>query len=344
MKVVVIGATGNVGTSVLQALAACPEVESIVGVARRVPRGSYEKATFLAADVRHSPLEPIFRGADAVVHLAWLIQSAHHPELLEETNVRGTARVLEAVASTGVPALLYNSSVGTYSPGPKDQRVDETWRSAGIETSLYSRQKARVERMLDVFEQKHPGTRVVRFRPALIFKREAATEIRRLFAAPWIPRALFSRPLLRLVPYHARLAFQAVHSLDVGDAFARALLSDARGAFNLAAEPVLNSAVLAQNFGARQVPMSRAALRSLLEVSFRLRLQHTDPGWLDLCFDTPLIDASRARNELGWEPKHSGLAALNELIDGIRDGAGTATPPLAPPWKIPFVTRARASS
>ena len=41
------------------------------------------------------------------------------------------------------------------------------------------------------------------------------------------------------------------------------------------------------------------------------------------------MDVSRARRELGWEPRASSLDALGELLLGIRDGAGGDTPPLA---------------
>jgi len=344
MKVAVVGATGNVGTSVLRALAMNSEIEAITAIARRTPRASFPKTTFHAADVTHSPLEPLFRGMDAVVHLAWRIQSSHARELLEQTNVHGSRRVFEAAASAGVSTLLYNSSVGAYSRGPKDRRVDESWPTDGISTSLYSRQKAQVERLLDEIEHNYPEMRVVRFRPALIFKRDAATEIRRLFAAPWVPRILFSRQLFKLVPYHPLLCFQIVHSWDVADAFLRALLSDARGAFNLAADPILNSAVLAQHLGARQVRVSTRALRFALEASWKARLQHTSPGWLDLCFDSPLIDARRAHELLGWRPQYSALETLDELLDGILRGAGIGTPPLAPPWRVAFMTRTRAAA
>jgi uncharacterized protein YbjT (DUF2867 family) len=37
MKVVVTGATGNVGTSTVQALSESPEIDEIVGLARRKP-------------------------------------------------------------------------------------------------------------------------------------------------------------------------------------------------------------------------------------------------------------------------------------------------------------------
>ena len=74
MRVVVTGATGNVGTSVVSALAADPNVTEIVGLARRAPDWDAPKTEFLAADITRAPLADLFEGADAVVHLAWLIQ------------------------------------------------------------------------------------------------------------------------------------------------------------------------------------------------------------------------------------------------------------------------------
>ena len=344
MRVAVVGATGNVGTSVLHSLALDPDVQAIRGIARRLPAAHFAKTEFLAADVASDRLEPLFEGMYAVIHLGWRIQSAHHPQALERANVLGSQRVFDAVAAAGVQTLLYASSVGAYSQGPKDRAVDESWPTQGIASSLYSRQKAKVERLLDAFEAEHPSVRVVRMRPALIFKREAGTEIRRLFAGPWVPRVLFSPAFLKVIPYHAQLRFQSVHSLDVGHAFWLALKQDVRGAFNLAAEPVLSSPVLAAEFHARQIPMSRAVLRGLAAVTWHARLQHSDPGWVDLCLDSPLIDPGRARSVLGWEPTRSSLAALRELLQGIRDGAGVSTPPLAPPFRGRASTRGATAS
>jgi len=338
----VIGATGNVGTSVLRSLALDPDVTHIKGIARRLPRGSFDKTEFYAADVSSAPLEPLFRNMDAVVHLGWQLQSSHDEQKLLQNNVHGSQRVFEAVAAAGVPVLAYSSSIGAYSKGPKDQRVDESWPTDGVPTSPYSRQKAQVERILDLFELQHPEVRCVRMRPALIFKREAGTEIRRLFLGPWWPRVLFARSLLKLIPYHPRLRFQAVHSFDVGEAFRLALKSDVRGAFNLASEQVLTSAVLASAFGAQQLPLSRRLLHTAADITWKLRLQHSDAGWVDLGLDSPVISSARANELLGWTSIHSSLQALQELLQGISDGAGLPTPPLAPPFKTRASTRAPA--
>jgi UDP-glucose 4-epimerase len=329
MRVVVVGATGNVGTSVLRSLADEPTVDSVLGVARRLPGLGYPRTDWARADVSRDELAPLFRGADVVIHLAWLIQPGRDEATLRATNVDGSARVFEAAAAAGVQSLVYASSVGAYSPGPKDRRVDEGWPTGGIESSFYARHKAEVERLLDRFERESPSVRVVRLRPALIFKRDAATGIRRLFAGPFLPSPLVRRELIPVIPKTDRLVFQAVHSHDVGDAYRLAAVSDARGPFNVAAEPVLDADELARVLSARPLPVHPGLLRAGAALSYRLHLQPSEPGWLDMGLAVPLMDVTRARTELGWEPRRGADDALRDLLAGIRERAGIDTPPLA---------------
>src|SRR3954464_3342873 len=273
MRVVVIGATGNAGTSLLEALAREDRVDEVVGVARRAPEARLEKGTWQKADISdpNTDLAAVMRGADCVVHLAWLIQPSRDESITHATNVEGSQRVFDAVAAAGVPALVYASSVGAYAPGPKDRAVDESWPTTGIASSFYSRHKAAVERILDSFEAAHPDVRAVRLRPGLIFKRAAATGIRRLFAGPFLPSPLLRRELIPIVPSTPRLIFQAVHSLDVGDAYRLAIVRDgARGAYNVAAEPILNPSELGRILGARPVPVPATFLRLAADLTWRL--------------------------------------------------------------------------
>jgi UDP-glucose 4-epimerase len=330
VRVVVVGATGNVGTSVVHALSRDSEVEEIVGVARRAPATEMPGVRWETADVARDDLVALLRGAAAVVHLAWLIQPSRDRPATRVVNVDGSARVFRAVAEAGVPALVYASSVGAYSPGPKDRRVDESWPTGGIRSSFYSRDKAEVERILDRFEAEHPDVRVVRMRPGLIFKRDAASEIRRLFAGPLLPAPLLRPELIPLVPDVERLRFQVVHSLDVGEAYRLAVTGEARGAFNLAAEPVLDPQQLGRLLRARPVPVPGGVLRAAAAVTWRVRLQPAPPGWIDLALGVPLMDTGRAESQLGWRPRRGAGETLLELLDGMRHGAGLQTPPLEP--------------
>lgn len=330
MRVVITGATGNAGTSLIDALVEEDRVDSIVGIARRLPEISLPKTEWVSADVTRDDLNEHFRGADVVVHLAWLIQPSRDLDTLRATNVEGTRRVLRSVAQSEVPNLVYASSVGAYSPGPKDTPVPESWPTEGIPTSFYSRHKAEAERMLDDFESEVPQVRVVRLRPGLIFKRESASEQRRLFAGPLLPNFLVRRQLIPAVPDTPRLVFQCVHSYDIGEAYRLAIVSDVRGAFNVAADPVIGPGELAELLGARRVRMSEKAIRAATAVSWRMRLQPTPEGWVDLAFESPIMDTSRALHELGWKPQHTSFEALTDLIDGMSSGAGLDTPPLQP--------------
>ena len=130
------------------------------------------------------------------------------------------------------------------------------------------------------------------------------------------------------MPRNARLRFQAVHADEVADAYRRAIVGDARGAFNIAAEPVLDGEALGRLLDARPVPVPAGALRAGAAAAFHLRLTPTPPGWVDMAHAVPLMDSSRAREVLGWQPQRDAGAALLELLEGIRSSAGSPTPPL----------------
>jgi UDP-glucose 4-epimerase len=328
MRVVVVGATGNVGTSLVRQLAQDSRVEHVVGIARRVPALRIERVEWRAADVRSGDLPACFRGADCVVHLAWKIQPAHRPRLLHQVNVEGSARVFRAVVEAGVPALVYASSVGAYGPGPKDRGVDESWPANGVPSSMYSRQKAAVEHLLDRFEREHPHVRVVRLRPGLIFKPSAARAIRRYFLGPFAPTRLVHARATPIVPALPGLRFQAVHTDDVARAYRLAVTGDAAGAFNIAADPVLDAFRLARLLDARIVPMPARVLRAAMWAGFRAHVQPTEPGWLDLALQVPVMSTDRARGELGWVPEQDACEALGGLLDGLRAGAHEPTPVL----------------
>jgi UDP-glucose 4-epimerase len=329
-RVVVVGATGNTGVAVVDALSAEAEVTSVVGLSRRGQGPPTNKVEWCAADVTTDDLGPHLAGADAVIHLAWLIQPSHDEAMLWATNVEGTARVLAAASAAGVPAVVVASSVGAYSPGPKDRAVDESWPTNGVATSSYSRQKAYVERMLDCFELEHSDTRVVRLRPGLVFQRDSGTEIRRYFLGPFVPTPLLDPRWLALFPDIPGLVIQAVHARDLADAYRAAVLQPVRGAFNVAAEPVLDPNTMASALGARRVPLPAAAARTLAAATWRLRLQPTEPGWLDLGLAAPLMDITRARRELRWVPRRSSTEALVDMLGGAGSGVGADSEPLRP--------------
>jgi nucleoside-diphosphate-sugar epimerase len=335
MRIVVVGASGNVGTALLRRLADEPGVSRVIGVSRRMPPDSppYESVGWAPCDIGTDldALTSAFEGADAVVHLAWQIQPSHQPRLLHRSNVVGSRNVASAAVRAGVPKLVVASSAGVYSPGPKDRPVDESHPRDGIPGSLYSQQKAAVEDMLDEVEAAHPSLRVVRLRPGLTFQYEAGGQIARYFLGPWVPVGLLRHRRVPVVPMPRSLKLQCVLAGDVADAYTRAVVSpDARGAYNVAADPVLDPSKIAGLLHGRAVPVPSALLTWAAAATWVTRLQPTDPGWIWMGMKAPLIDSTRARTELGWVPRYDSLTALTDLLEGMAAGAGTRSPALRP--------------
>lgn len=340
MRVVVVGATGNVGTAVLAALHRRPEITSVVGIARRMPARSaepYARAEWASIDIAAAidpedavaQLGEAFRGADAVIHLAWLIQPNDRRGLLRRVNVEGTRHVARAVANAGVRTLVVASSVGAYAPSPGLEVRSESWPTTGIRTSHYSVDKVAQEAVLDEFESAAPQVSVTRLRPALIFQGDAGSEIHRYFLGRWVPVHLLGAGRPPMLPVPRGLRLQVVHAQDVADAYAAAAVLGRRGAFNLCADDVLSAEELAGIVDhGRLLELPVATVRAAVSAGHRAGLIAADAGWLDMGMNAPVMDSSRARAELDWQPRHSAADTVQELLEGMVAGNGARSIPL----------------
>jgi UDP-glucose 4-epimerase len=359
VRVVITGATGNVGTSLLECLADDEQVDSVVGLSRRpasnrstidlrsaeVPAGT--QPDLRVADVSRDRLDDHVEGADALVHLAWLYHPARRPAEMWRNNIIGASRAFAAAARAGVTTIAYVSSVAAYSPAPGDTRVTETWPTHSLPTAGYGREKAYVERLLDVFERDHPGIRVVRLRPTFAFKHAAAPAQRRLLTGSRTPRlpTWRGRPFVPCLP---GLRFQALHTDDLAEAVRLTLHRPVRGAFNVACDPVLDLRSIAEEMGATPVTVSPAWGRPLWASAYHLRLLPVPPAVLDLLTNLPLLDTGRARGELRWRPRHDSIDALRELLGGLHDemvwGSAPPSPTLADMTRVRELTAADHSA
>jgi UDP-glucose 4-epimerase len=101
-----------------------------------------------------------------------------------------------------------------------------------------------------------------------------------------------------------------------------------RGAFNVAAEPVIDAAALGRLLHARPIPIPPRAARWVLDAGWRLHAVPASPWLLELALSLPVMDTSRATNELGWKPAIASIDAIDEMLHGMREHAGGETAPL----------------
>ncbi|ANZ41650.1 hypothetical protein BBK82_42590 [Lentzea guizhouensis] len=267
MKIVITGASGNVGTGLLRALAADDADHEVIGICRRPPRavppyaGVRWIACDLASDTAPDVLEEAMRGAGAVVHMAWMFQPVREGERLQRTNFKGTTAVLRAARRAGVPHVVHGSSIAAYAPASAP--VDENAATTGIPGSTYGAGKSEIESELTRFAAENPDIAVAAVRPTLVAQPGASASFLALFLDPLVPRRLFGllrRGMIPLLPLPSSLQVQLVDADDVGDAIVRILHARARGAFNLASD-TLELTDLAATAGARPLPVPAGIAR-----------------------------------------------------------------------------------
>ena len=82
--------------------------------------------------------------------------------------------------------------------------------------------------------------------------------------------------------------------------------------------------------GARTIEVPPGLVRRVLGLAWRMRAAPVPGSLFSALMHVPLLATERARNELGWQPEHTGAEALDSLLRGVPERAGAATPPLHP--------------
>jgi UDP-glucose 4-epimerase len=332
LTVAVTGPTGDIGRAAVRALEQAPEVERVVGMARRPfdPADlGWERAEYRQGDVLdRESVDALVEGADVVVHLAFIIFGDH--EETREVNLQGSRNVFEAAIAAGASRLVYTSSVAAYGFHQENpQPLTEDVEPRGSEGFYYSAQKAELEGLLDELVA---GTEIETYvlRPCIVAGPDATTLIDEVVdlmslngtLAPF-QRMLQALPVVAPVLPDPGVPFQLVHNDDVASAVrAAALGRGTPGVYNLAAEETLTTADIADALGWRSLPVPSLAVDAATSVLTNAPLMPARAGWIN-AFSVPVVmDTARARDQLGWTPEHGARTTLDDTVEAAR-AAGT---------------------
>jgi nucleoside-diphosphate-sugar epimerase len=329
LTVAVTGPTGDLGIAIVNALERSRSVKRVIGMARRpfdpAERG-WKKTEYREGDVRdEGSVRDLVKGADAVVHLAFTILSAS--DATRELNIDGSRRVFEAAAKAGAERICYASSVAAY--GFHDD--NPTWLTEeipvrGTPEHFYSAQKAEVEQVLaDVLMRRRKTVAYV-FRPCIVAGPNAQMvleEIPYVRLSEKMPEPVMDLlrglPALKPVIPDPGGRFQLVHEDDVASAFVAGVRGRGEpGPYNLAGGGTLTITDFAAALGWYSVPIPELALDATAEVVSRLPLPAAT-SWIHSMRTPVLMKTERAKKQLGWRPKHTGKATLNDLVRARRE-------------------------
>jgi UDP-glucose 4-epimerase len=328
LTVAVTGPTGEIGKPFVRALDKTDGVERIVGMARRPfdPHAEgFKRVEYVQGDILdRASVQKLLDGADAVVHLAFLIFD--DSEKARSTNLEGARNVFEETFSSGADRLVYASSVAAYGfHKDNPSLLTEEVEARGSDNHYYSRQKADVEKLLANLASGE-ATDVYVFRPCIVAGPDATALIDRIpyvrFAQK-LPEAIVGIaqkvPMLRPVIPDPGVPVQLVHHDDVADALVAAVLGTGpQGAYNLAGDGQITLTDLAHALGWYALPLPEIAVSATAGIVSRMPYLPAEKTWVNAVKVPMLVDSTKARRELGWNPRHDALDTLSETIAAAR--------------------------
>jgi nucleoside-diphosphate-sugar epimerase len=328
LTVAVTGPTGEIGKPFLAALERVPEVERVIGMARRpfdIAAHGWEKVEYRRGDVLdRDSVDSLVEEADVVVHLAFVIVAGR--EESREVNLKGSRNVFEATVAGGAKRLVYTSSVAAYGFDrdlPALLEEDEPVR--GSSRHPYSAHKAEVEELLnEVLADTDTDAYV--FRPCIVAGPEATmlldliplVALGRAMPGP-LRWALGRAPSLRPVLPDPGVPFQLVHHDDVAAALSAAVIGGGEpGVYNLAGPGELTISDLAHELGWHAVPAPRLAVSATAELLAQVPYLPDEAAWIEAIRRPVLMDTRRARRRLHWMPHHDARQTLRQTVAAAR--------------------------
>jgi nucleoside-diphosphate-sugar epimerase len=305
--VLVTGGSGYFGTVLVDEAVARGDR---VRVLDRNPPEPREGVEFMAGDIRdRSAVRAACADVDVVFHNVAQVPLAKDRALFRSVNVVGTANLLVAARDAKVAKVVHTSSSAVFGI-PASNPVTEETPPAPLED--YGRAKLEAEQLCREATAAGLDVTIVRPRTILGHGRLGIMAILFEFVADGAPVFVLNRGENR---------YQFVHASDLADACLRA--GDRVGAtvYNVGAtefgtmretlQALVDHAATGSRVRSLPVGPTRAAMQSLAG----LGLAPFAPYHWMLYGESLWFDVTRARSELGWEPRHSNASMVVESYD-----------------------------
>jgi nucleoside-diphosphate-sugar epimerase len=324
LTVAITGPTGTFGAGLVPLLQDDDRIGRIIGIARRpfdpAERG-WTKMEYRRGDVRDADaLREAFAGADAVVHLAFLITGNAPRRTTREINVEGTLNAFRAAAAAGAHRFVYASSVAAYGwHADNPDLIPEDWPVRPASRLFYAQEKAELEDLLRAEAAGSAEPQLYLLRPPIVLGPNVIGG-KDVLPGPLAPlgRRLFGRPRRLPVPVPAfvpEFPMQFVHEDDVGQALLLCIVgAGPPGAYNIAGEGIVTAVDVAREFGAVPVPLPAGPAELAARAVTRLPFLTPAGEWVEAATRPALMETTKARRDLGWRPRYTGLEALRATL------------------------------
>jgi nucleoside-diphosphate-sugar epimerase/phosphohistidine swiveling domain-containing protein len=310
VRIAVTGASGVIGRGVVARLLS--QGHDVVGLARHRPESWPSAADFVQSDIRDAAgVRRAVSGTDVVVHCAWAVNS--------ETNIGGTANVLDAMAESSTRRIVFASSAHVY--GVDQGGIPPLSEADRLNpVSAEGLDKARAEEMLAA-----SGAEWVAIRSAAILGRGVDNWVRRVLAAPLFPD----------IDGSAGRRVQVVHSDDVHRVFLQAVVETGIGSgpVNVAAQGEPTFGEIAGVLGRPIVPTGKRRLGT----SVGRLLRQLSTAELDRLLSAPSMDTSLLRDKWNFTPAWSAEECVEDVALAVRGRVSVGKWLTSLPWRLTHV-------
>jgi UDP-glucose 4-epimerase len=299
MRYVITGGSGYIGSRLVDLLSRREETERIVICDLAAPAAYRPKTEFERVDVRDrvSVRTVLQRAeADALIHLAFILNPSHDEHLMYDVDVNGTHNVLEAAAAAGTKQVLVTSSAtayGAFPDNPVPLTEDDPVR--GVSSFAYARDKTESDRLCQLWAAAHLDRLMTIVRPCIVFGPNVDNYLVRLWT-----KAPFSADAGQLDN-----PIQFVHEDDVVEAITALLLGRHAGPFNVAGDGLMTLRECAEVIGSPIRRMPLRAYRGLARTMWRARLSEAPPGQIEFALHPWIVSNDKLKRTTGWSPKHT---------------------------------------
>jgi UDP-glucose 4-epimerase len=303
--IVVTGVSGFAGRRIARMLS--EQGVRIIGIDRRPLALSLPGMTFHQGDLRTLPLPSLFAGADAVVHLAFVVNPMHSPRTERATSLGALRATLDAITTARVPRLIYTSAAGVYGAHPDNPipMTEEQPLRPNLDY-LYSVLKVEAERIVQQWGAANRQVGITIFRPSIYWGASIENAISRAFEMP---------VLLKAAEYEPPLQF--VHEDDVASAVQLALERRVTGVFNLTTPGHLTLSQIMREVEGTVIEVPAARLRRVVGLLWHLRMAFVPSGYLSFVMHPWVVSADKLAAE-GFQSRHDQLGTFREGLAARR--------------------------
>ena len=303
MRIFITGISGYLGGLLLKAMDKDEAIEKVIGVDVREPSFKPDKLEFHTGDVRDPGLAKHMRGADAVLHMAFILDEIKDKTLTDDININGSRNVFDCALEAGVPWVVFLSSMAAFAGFPDNPMpiMDDDY-PRGHRGIYYTYAKAEMEHYLRFLRERNPGLEVTVLRPCIIAGPNINNTVVQLFAKPYAARPRGLNPEAQLITEDALVS-----------AIMLVLRKHAVGNYNITSDDYMTLKEMMKVSDTFAPPVPFGLLCRFVDTAFALGASPVSAHWMRM-LAYHLVGSNEKMKELGWEPGKTTVEIFKESL------------------------------